>query len=205
MLPIVVSLEINEAAMLRQRQAQSDKAANPIPTTSIPSSETINDTFTLDLCHMTDQYSPHEEMMLTANPIAAVITGWRNPCPPRWTVSGMLISTLWTPPTPASFARQQIVDVIFLILLVIQWLLMGGFPLRPHPGLLRDPAFFITAFTIAAAALSLIPQIGSVATIPSLFAFITWLWWLSLLAWKLLRSGWNGIADRMRDAAPKLE
>ena len=137
---------------------------------------------------MTDVYSPHEEMILTANPIAAVITEWRDPCPPRWTVSGMLISTVWTPPTPASFAKQQIVDAIFLLLVSIQWLLIGGFPLRPHLGLRRDPAFFVTAFTVAAAALSLIPQIGSFATIPSLFAFIAWLYWLALLAWKLLRS-----------------
>jgi hypothetical protein len=153
---------------------------------------------------MTGQYSPREEIILIANLLSTFISEWRDPCPRRRSISGMLISAVWAPPTPASFAKQQIVDAIFLLFVALQWLLTGGFPLRPHLGLRRDPAFFITAFTVAAAALSLIPQISSFTTIPSFFALVAWLWWLSLLAWKLLRSGWNWIAGRRRVALPKL-
>ena len=158
--------------------------------------------FDLDFCHMTDLYSPREEILLIANWPAGLVTDWRNPCPSLWSISGMMISTTWQRPTPASLAKQRYVDLIFLLLIGIQWLFIGGFPLRSQLGLWRDPATLVTLFTVASAALSLIPGIESLATFPSLFAAIAWLWWFVLLAWKLLRSVWNWIADRRRERVP---
>ena len=175
---------------------QSDKSLAP---TSDPLENAADGaSFDLDFCHMTDLYSPREEILLIANWPAGLVTDWRNPCPSLWSISGMMISTTWQRPTPASQAKQRYVDWIFLLLISIQWLFIGGFPLRPHKLLRYDPATFITLFTVLAAALSLIPEVDHTATLPSFFALIAWLWWFALLAWKLLRSGWNWIADRRR-------
>jgi hypothetical protein len=192
---MVVSLKMDEAPMLRRQQAQSERPA-PSPAEVVPASKASDDDVTLDMCSLTDQYSPREKIAGIADPVAISIAGWRALCPPRWSVAGILISTMWVSPTAAQFAKERIVDVIFLLLIAVQWLLVGGFPLRPHRGLWGDPATHITACTVAAGALSLVPNIESFCTLPMLYAFTAWFWWLSLLIRSGARSGLNWIAAR---------
>ena len=195
-LTVAVSLESDETAMLGRQHAQNQRAADPTPAAVVPASKDSDDTITLDMCSLTDPYSPREEIVGIANPFVSLITEWRAPCPPRWSVAGMLISTAWAPLTPARFAKERIVDAIFILLIAGQWLLIGGFPLRPNRGLWGDPATHITFCTAAAGALSFAPNIESFCTFPMLYAFAAWFWWLGLLIWSVARSGVHWVVAR---------
>jgi len=118
---------------------------------------------------------------------AAFLTAWRMPCPPRWSISGMLLGANLEHPTPARLAKQQGVDAVLLLLIATQWLLVGGFPPLPHEKLRRDPLTLITICTAAAGASSFLPQVDLLAGLFMIVAEFTWLYWLALLAWKLLR------------------
>jgi hypothetical protein len=185
-LPIVVSLEIDDAAMLRRQHERFKLPAVPVPAAS--ASEPAADTDSIDMCSLIDQYSPREDIVGIANPFAISVTEWRAFCPPRWSISGMLISNAWAPLTSARFAKERIVDVIFVLLIAVQWLLIGGFPLRPHRELWGDPATQITACTVAAGVLSFVPNVEQFCTLPMFYALAAWFWWLSLVATKLFRS-----------------
>jgi hypothetical protein len=185
-LPIIASLEADDAAMWRDHNSHSTRSTDIPPSTATVSERVTEDAVSLDLCHMTDQYSPSEDIVIMANLPAAFITEWRGACPPSWSISGMLIATAWEPLNPALLAKRRTVDLIFLSLIATQWLVVGSLPLRPRRKLSREPATLITLFTALAAVLSLIPQIGSLSRLLAFFAAISWLWWFALLVWKLL-------------------
>lgn len=187
-LPMVAVIEVNEAAELRLMRAQDAPVAEAPKVATVPASEASDDAPTFDLCGVLDIYSPNENILTLANPAAFLIAAWRLPCPPRWSFSGMLVGTVWSKPSFAQFAKERKVDAIFLLLIAVQWLLIGGFPLRPHRGLWGDPATHITACTVLACALSFVPSIESFCTLPMLYAPAVWIWWLWLVVAKLLRS-----------------
>ena len=121
--------------------------------------------------------------------------------PARWSISGMLLrAPFWQTPPPG---KHRLVDCIFPACIALQWLLIGSYPLRPQSPLREDPAAQITALTAAAAALSLIPGSGSFATFPSIFALIAWLWWLAILAWKLLLTTKVWLANQRYESTEK--
>jgi hypothetical protein len=109
-------------------------------------------------------------------------------CPPRWSISGIVMGTAWQHPNPAKFAKQRIVDGILLALIAIQWLIIGGFPLRPGESLRRDPVALITVCTLCAGAISLIPEIGLLSGLLMMIAAAAWFWWLGLLLRTLFHS-----------------
>ena len=186
-LPIVASLEAGDAAMLRDHYSQiTPPSSKPVALTS--GTETSVDTvLDFSICGMIDEFSPRERIIVMANLPAAFLTAWRMPCPPRWSVSGMLLGVTWERLTPARQVKQRGVDAILLLLIAIQWLLIGGFPVRPHEKLRRDPATLITICTAAAGALSFLPQMNLLSELFLVVVPFTWLYWLALLAWKLLR------------------
>jgi hypothetical protein len=185
---IAAAIEADDYAMGRDHYSQYVPPAQKPPIAPTPSSNSATDNAPdFSICGMTDQTSPRERIIAFANLPAAFFTGWRMPCPPSWTVSGMLIGTSWEHPTPTGLAKQRTVDAILILLVAIQWLLIGGFPLRPYEKLIRDPATLITACTAAAAIVSFVPPIDFLVNLFVLIAAVTWLYWLALLAWKLLR------------------
>jgi len=187
-LPMVAVIERNEATELRAMHEQYTQVAEAPKDAIFPASKANDDAPTFDLCGLTDTFSPNENILILANPAPFLVTAWRNPYPPRWSISGVLVGTVWSKPSFAQFAKERRVDTIFLLLIGVQWLLIGGFPLRPDLGLWRDPATKITACTIVAVALSFIPNIESFCTLPMFYALAAWVWLLALVAAKLFRS-----------------
>jgi hypothetical protein len=187
---IVAAIEFEESAMWRDHYRQFASSAQKSPIAPKPSANSVSDSAPdFSICGMIDETSPRERIIAIADLPAAFLTAWRMPCPPRWTVSGMLIgTTAWGHPTAALLAKQRTVDGILLMFVAVQWLLIGGLPLRPHEKLIRDPATLITACSALAALFSFIPQMDFLAGLFALIAAVTWLYWLALLAWKLLRS-----------------
>ena len=187
-LPMVAVMEVNEAAELRLMRDQNPQEADPPTKAPIPASEASGEIMTFNLCSVTDVYSPNEKILVIADPAPVLVTQWRYPCPPQWSVAGMLVGTVWSRPSFTQFAKEQKVDAIFLLLIGIQWTLIGSFPLRPHRGLWGDPATHITFCTVVAGALSFVPNIESFSTLPMFYALAAWVWWLSLIVAKLFRS-----------------
>jgi hypothetical protein len=193
-LPIMVSLEAGDTAMWSRHSSSTAPALEPqiVPTAAIQ--ESGDAVLDFNICNLGGEPSPRERIIDIADLPAAVLTGWRMPCPPRWTISGMLIGTTWERPTPTVLAKRRTVDRILLVLIAAQWLLIGGFPLRPQEKLRRDPAALITLCTVAACASSFVPEIDFLSGLFMLIAAVTWLFWLSMLFWKLFRSVRNWIA-----------
>lgn len=187
-LTMVAVIEANEIAELRSMHAQDTPIAEVPKDAAASPSAPSSDAPTFDMCGMLDLFSPSETILDFANPVPFLSTGWRNPCAPRWSVSGMLVDTDWPKPSFTQFAKEQKVYAIFLLLISFQWLLIGGFPLRPRHGLWGDPATRITACTVVAGALSFVPHVESFCTLPMLYAFAAWIWWLWLIIAKLFRS-----------------
>jgi hypothetical protein len=75
------------------------------------------------------------------------------------------------------------------MLIPIQWLLIGGFPLIHPRNWWAEPGAFITLWTLLAAVLVLVSD--WLYEFPLLFAAITWFWWFALLLLKPLRFLWR--------------
>lgn len=187
-LAIVAHIEANEAAGLRLMHAAKTELAESPKAPAISLSEAAGGTATFDLCGMLDLFSPSENILIFANPAPFLMTAWRNPCAPGWSVSGKLVGNGWPKPSFTQFARERSVDIVFLLVVAVQWMLIGGFPLRSHRGLWGDPATQITACTVAAGALSFVPNVESFCTLPMFYALAAWFWWLSLIVAKVFRS-----------------
>jgi len=194
-LPMVAGIEANEANGLRLMHAQESPSGRSKPL-AVSAGEASNGAPDFSPCGMIDTFSPSENILIFANPGAFLVTDWRSPCARRWSVSGMLISDGWPKASWALFAKGQRVDAIFIALMAIQWLLIGVFPLRPHCGLWGDPATHITICTVAAGALSFIPNIESFCNFPMLYAAAAWVWWLYLLGSTLLSRTWRLATSR---------
>jgi len=156
-----------------------------------PSSPTGEQTIFLDPCTAIVDYPRSEQALRFANIPAAILTGWRFACPASWSLAGVLhLNYLWAPTAPEMAARRR-VDLCFLILIPLQWFLVGGFPLRRARKLWGKPGMLTTACTVVAAAFALIPTTDGLSGIPALVAAFGWLWWFGLLIWRTLRGGWR--------------
>jgi hypothetical protein len=138
-------------------------------------------------CSLWTEYSPQFYIVRFANIPAFVLTGWQEECPPHWTLSGILHADL----EHRTVESLRQVDIGFVVLIAMQWFLLGGFPLVRPRRWWWEPGAFITLCTLIAFAIVLIPVIGALAKLPAFFAGLAWLWWLGLLVWKTLRSGWR--------------
>jgi len=156
------------------------------------------ETVTFDPCHMWVHYGVQEEVVRMANMPAAALTGWRLVCPADWTLSALLKrSGIWRMTTHAEFAAQRRIDVVLCLLIVLQWFLVGGFPLRRPRRWWGEPGAFITACFVIASLISVVKPIGDLARFPALGAAFGWFWWFGLLVWIIVRFEWRS-AIRLR-------
>ena len=88
------------------------------------------------------ELSTQERVLVGANFPAVALTEWRSLCPARWTLAGMLHAGGWVP-TPSSVVAQRKVDAGLLLLIAVQWRLLGAFPIK-GPWKWREPGMFIT-------------------------------------------------------------
>jgi hypothetical protein len=105
--------------------------------------EEANETVTFDPCTMNwVHYSTQEEVVRIVSVPASTLAGWRLVCWPKWTLSEVLLgppkSFRWNP------AAQRRVDAGLCVLIAIQWILVGAFPLTKMRKLWGEPGAFIT-------------------------------------------------------------
>jgi hypothetical protein len=107
---------------------------------------------------------------------AAVVSGWREPCPSRWTLAGRF-GAGW--PNHDSRRREVESSICLCGLIALQWVLVGGFPLIHPRKRYWEPGVLITICACTGILVLLAPFI--------------WLYWLALLLWRLLQGGYRGM------------
>jgi hypothetical protein len=181
--PLILSLEARDAKYLRNRHI----SVSPPVQTSQPAAQE-GETVSFSPCGMWVHYPPQTVIVNFANIPAFILTGWQMECPPHWSLSGRLHAD-WKHRTIES---QRQVNIGLVILIAIQWILVGSFPLRKPVRWWEEHGIIITLCTVASGLLVQIPNDGydALPTAPMLIAGLIWFWWFGLLVWKTLRSGW---------------
>ena len=150
-------------------------------------------------CSLWESISLQRRIITLAEIPAAMISGWREACPARWTLAGM-VGAGWPHDTRAKEAKAS---VGLSAPIALQWLILGGFPMvRPRrwwqePGALITLCISIGApllaigellvgFHIANAELTLEP-LGLLASIPMLVAACMRIVWFGLFLWTMSR------------------
>jgi hypothetical protein len=196
-MPLVLWAESMDAAFMRDREHYAPKAA-AVGSPTAESDEGSNaqtESVSFDPCHMIVELSTQERVLIGANFPAVALTEWRSLCPARWTLAGMLHAGGWVP-TPSSVVAQRKVDAGLLLLIALQWFLLGAFPIK-GPWKWREPGMFITLCSVFAAVLVFIPPAESFARLPAIFAFLVWFCWFALVIWRAIRSAWKWTALRL--------
>lgn len=137
-----------------------------------------------------DAVNPEQRIVQFANLPAWVVTGWGEGCPARWTLAGLLHRNR----NSIAASRSEFALASILCLLIsLQWLLIGGFPLVRARRWLAEPGTLITICSVAAGALVLLSWMDGyrndewIAEFPMLIVPFAWLWWFALLSWTQLR------------------
>jgi hypothetical protein len=131
--------------------------------------------------------SPLEKVVVVGNLPVAALTGWHDPCSSPSSITRVIEGSFGKNNRTAEIA----VSVTLAAFVMIEWLLMGGFPLVQPRHWWGEPGAFITACTVAAALSVATPWSVPLSNIPLLLIAVGWLCWLGLLAWKSLRFGWR--------------
>lgn len=123
---------------------------------------------TFEPCGMSVSYPPRQEVVVFGNPPAEYLSEWQILCPDAWSIEGRIVGTHWIPSTYAGLALRRRADLAFLALIVLEWLVVGAFPLRQAARLYGEPGSFITACTVLGSALALIRPIDALSRLPAL-------------------------------------
>lgn len=195
--PLVLLLGSRDEAYLRGRGlGPADTSITSPPPVTRGDSDPKGERVSFDWCNGTDEFSVQENVVISANAPAFVATGWRRFCPAAWQLAGLLHAGGWAP-TPSSIRAQKSVDLGLILSIALQWFLLGAFPLK---GLskLREPGMLITLCSAIAFVLVFIPPLRWFAQLPVLISMVTWLCWLGLAFWRVLRSGWKWKVRRLK-------
>jgi hypothetical protein len=142
------------------------------------------------------EMSPQESISGMANLPVALLTGWHEPCTSP-TFLDSIVESFLTLLVKTRFHRTKGSEILILLILcmlvAVEWLFVGGFPLIQPRHWWLEPGAFITICTLVGIVLVLIPH-PHLSRIPVGFAACAWLWWFGLLVWKTLQLGWKAIA-----------
>lgn len=179
-IPIMLSLEVPNS-IGRNEQFPSEAKL-------ILASQENGSTAAFDPCTaFIDGFTGKQEIVLIANPLAFIPTGWSQTCPPHWTAAGALGLKWGFVFSPSDAPARRKVDLLFIALIALQWFLIGSFPLRPSARILAQPEWFITIASTAAAVIVWIPPIQVFYRIPALLAFCGWLYFAGLILWRIFK------------------
>jgi hypothetical protein len=195
-LPLILWVESMDRVYVRDYYAPRAKVAEipAAPPAAAHGSE--DEASPINPCGMLVDYPLQEKIVQLAYMPASVATGWRVACRPRWSLSARFHLSGWGPRTPSSIAKERKADIGLLLSICVLWILVGSFPLRRPEKQWQEPGMFITICAVVSVALVFIPFLEGLAEVSALFAGLGWFWWLGLLVWTVVRSGWRWTARR---------
>ena len=140
------------------------------------------------------EMSPLQTISGMANLPVALLTGWHEPCTSPRFLDSMVESSLGSI-VGARFHRTRgsevLILVILCVLVAVEWLFVGGFPLMQPRHWWLEPGAFITICTLVGTALATIPHVAHMSVIPATMAACAWMWWFGLLVWRMFQFGWR--------------
>ena len=180
-------------------------SANPIPTFH-PAAYQEGD-LTVEFAPICEEWrsiSWQEKVLTTSELPAMVVSGWNSDCPARWTTAGLIGIDM----KHHSRSNKLASSAALLLLIAIQWIFVGGHPLVEPRRWWLEPGAFNTACTLIACVFGMIATmldheiLSIVFGVPAfealLLAFFTWIAWLALLLWAILKSGWKFTLDNRK-------
>ena len=210
-IPLIVSLESKDAGSLRIREKETAQAELEVTTRPSgpatlgptgPTESSAEQSVSFNSCSMWVHYPVQAVVEQAATYPSLVFTGWRMACPPKWSFASKMHADVEWVPTLASEAALNValrrVDRIFLVVLLVQWLLVGSFPLVHPRKWWAEPGALITLCNVVAAGLALFSATEGLAQLPALVAMITWILWFGLLLWKPAHHAWQSTLGGLR-------
>lgn len=155
-------------------------------------------TVSFNPCELWGHTPVQESVVQLGNIPAFVVSQWRTDCPPKWSVARMLGVNDTGLLSDPNFRAMRRVDVALCLIIAVQWLLIGSFPLIQPKRWWAEPAAFITTCTAIASGIALIPGLDVLGRLPALIALLAWLWWFGLLLWKLFQLAWQSTLGGQR-------
>ena len=129
---------------------------------------------------------PTEEKIVGfANLPIALLTGWHQPC----TSPSRLTAMVEGNPARPTHGSEIAVSPILCVLVFIQWLLVGGFPVVKPKQWWLEPGAFITACTLMSVALMVVPGFHAVSYVPMLLAVLAWVYLIIMALWNGIQIG----------------
>ncbi|WP_348264554.1 hypothetical protein P8935_08475 [Telmatobacter sp. DSM 110680] len=141
--------------------------------------------------------SPLAQVAATASLPLAVAFGWHSPCMPQ--IQRSWITNRMEGIFGGNTRRAEIaIDAFLCSGVLVQWMLVGGFPLiRPRRWWL-EPSVLITLFTVLGTALTFLAHLHELFRFAMLIVALLWLWWFSLLLWIPIHKGWQSTVGGLR-------
>jgi hypothetical protein len=205
-LPMIYLLAARDAQFLRERQQKTEVSqkvqVRPATLDRRNAADLMRtqeeQTVAFSPCGLWGHYPVQTYVVQFGDLPAFIATQWRVACPPRWSVAAKLgvEADGWN--SEANIKAMRRVDVALCVLIVIQWFLIGSFPLIQPKRWWGEPGAFITVCTAIAALIALIPAVDGLAKLPAVIAFFAWLWWLGLLIWKPVHLAWQSTVGGLR-------
>jgi len=191
--PLIVMLEARDEQNMREHFEPHSPVAGEPASKATQSNEEAQ-TVEFSPCNLWAAYSVRSEVAWFPNLPATILSGWQQLCPPRWTLAGRLnVGYSWSGSTIPGHRK---VCLGFGLLVAIQWILVGAFPLMRPKRWWAEPGTFITCCALIGFGIVIIHPIADFARLPAACAAFAWLWWFGLLMWKSVRFGWQRMTGR---------
>lgn len=177
--PLIVWEEANSWDWVRsQEDRQPIELAPPAPPPPPDAVKPVDEgeAVTFSPCGMWYHQSLPQRIIVLGEGPASAVSGWRQPCPPAWSLSGQ-VGMSW--PNPDSRRKEVESSIGLCGLIALQWILVGGLPLIHPRRWFEEPGALITICTCTG--------------IFALFAPFLWLFWFLLLLWRLLQGGYRAV------------
>lgn len=169
-LPLII---VEESRIWNWVQSQENWRPVRVPKIQPDAGETV----AFSPCNLWSHTSLPQRVIVLGELPAAVASGWGETCPPGWSAAGAL-GAGW--PGRDSRRIEIKLSTVLSILIALQWILVGGFPLIHPRRWFWEPGALITILTCT----------GFLA----LLAPFLWLLWLILLVFRLLQVAYRGVA-----------
>ena len=141
---------------------------------------------------------------------AALLVGWDEPCPAHWT----LVTILGINTGHHTRSKEITSASMLLLLIALQWLFVGAFPLNRPPTWYLEPGASITVCLVFISLVAIFEAMletlqfrwiegailvpGMLGLLSMALGLLAWLWWFFLLLWKPVHLAWQSTLHRLR-------
>lgn len=198
---LAVAIPLIVYTLVPRYNVETIHSSNPSPTFQLTEYQEGGQTVEFSpICEEWRSVSWQEKVLTSSELPAMILSGWNSDCPARWTSSGLIGIDMKHHTRSMAVASSS----AFCLLIAVQWMFVGGIPLiKPRRWWLEPGAFntVLTLIAVFSAAMgnmleralgeSLLLVFGILVFVAALLASLTWIAWLALLMWTILKLSWK--------------